>query len=1058
MLNTMKKSLIAFLLMFTFMSSTVAQINWEHTLGPEGGGGSYLCYNQNYCFFADAFHLYRTVDGTQWERIELGQTRALTTSGSKLVAWKGYGNLALITSYDNGNTWQEVPALPGLYNWEIAATSENTYVLGYSNQSDFIFYTSDDGLTWDTLLMPLPYTPYQTHIITFENQLYYLSPSVIWKLAPDGVNWTVVSPVLANDEKALTMYVEGPNILIGTNQAIWASNDNGQNWTITNTGDHLSQNNFAKVNGILYKDGDPANALLASNDMGQSWSPIPLSANLSFYRLSIAGSRLLAKEFLKGMYYFDPNSATFLPANNGLFSGNVSEFEIYNGKLWAASGNGIVKYDLTTRTWDNSSNLPLSFNNIQTGHFKISPSGVFMAYSSAPLDSMYISFDQGQTWQARTAPNYHSIMTFNGEILVNDNYYYSSDYGLTWTYTGVKPPLRIEYFNGFYYGITELEIQRSLSPSGPWEVVSNAPYDPRELYCSGDRLFVYGQKNSGLPSLYTSTDGSTWTYAHNGLSSQYLVIGNPFPQEVTGNVWKHDNRYYLYDFSLGGMFISLDTCQTWQSILQGYFNDMVLVDTTFYVGNHSNGVATFGPPQNFGVISKGRVFADENGNGSFDPNESTISNALVGLYDPSNVYPFWSVRTLSTGEYTLGGLLGTPDTIRLLFSNPYIDTIIPPYYVANSPGSGYDFAVRFQENITDGRAQHNLWSVPRPGFSVNVDIIPTNVGTTELNGTLGVKLDPQFTYISASPSPDAILGDSLVWNLSNISIMDTRSIILEGVVSAQAQVGTSLKIASTIHPIGTDATPADNYFVSTDTIRGSYDPNDKTVVPAHGLTPSEIAEGKSLTYTIRFQNTGTYLAEKVRITDQLDPALNWQTLQLVDASHPITNMRLLPGGMLDIVFDQINLPDSISDEPGSHGYVCFAIQQNKTYDLNYAIKNKALIFFDFNDPIITNTVTSKVILDPSGLEDPAHPVPGKKLSISPNPAQESCTVSTQSILRGMGELIVTDAKGNICLRQKVLHLEQPMTLLLGQLAEGIYTVQVTGEAKVMTGKIVIARH
>ena len=42
------------------------------------------------------------------------------------------------------------------------------------------------------------------------------------------------------------------------------------------------------------------------------------------------------------------------------------------------------------------------------------------------------------------------------------------------------------------------------------------------------------------------------------------------------------------------------------------------------------------------------------------------------------------------------------------------------------------------------------------------------------------------------------------------------------------------------------------------------------------------------------------------------------------------------------------------NEPGSKGFVKFSIDQTPNNPLGTIIKNKAAIYFDFNDPIITN--------------------------------------------------------------------------------------------------------
>jgi hypothetical protein len=58
-----------------------------------------------------------------------------------------------------------------------------------------------------------------------------------------------------------------------------------------------------------------------------------------------------------------------------------------------------------------------------------------------------------------------------------------------------------------------------------------------------------------------------------------------------------------------------------------------------------------------------------------------------------------------------------------------------------------------------------------------------------------------------------------------------------------------------------------------------------------------------------------------------------------------------------LVFDykNINLPDSSANEPESHGFVTFQVKQVPNLATGTEINNNVGIYFDLNDPIITNT-------------------------------------------------------------------------------------------------------
>lgn len=140
-------------------------------------------------------------------------------------------------------------------------------------------------------------------------------------------------------------------------------------------------------------------------------------------------------------------------------------------------------------------------------------------------------------------------------------------------------------------------------------------------------------------------------------------------------------------------------------------------------------------------------------------------------------------------------------------------------------------------------------------------------------------------------------------------------------------------------------------------ILDSYDPNDKQASPSGPSDTHMIRKDDELEYTIRFQNTGTDVAYTVVIEDELHENLDVATLRMGASSHPNT-WKISGEGKPKITwtFHNINLPDSSTNEKGSHGFVSFRIRQKEDNPIGASIANQAFIFFDFNSPIATNVV------------------------------------------------------------------------------------------------------
>ncbi|GAA4295212.1 DUF7619 domain-containing protein [Nibribacter koreensis] len=163
----------------------------------------------------------------------------------------------------------------------------------------------------------------------------------------------------------------------------------------------------------------------------------------------------------------------------------------------------------------------------------------------------------------------------------------------------------------------------------------------------------------------------------------------------------------------------------------------------------------------------------------------------------------------------------------------------------------------------------------------------------------------------------------------------------------------------------------------------SYDPNDKQVIPA-GLTSEKYTPTNTpLRYTIRFQNTGTDVAYRVVVVDTLSADLNLSTLQMGTVTHPY---RLTVTGkerpVLTFTFDNIMLPDSAKDLAGSNGLLQFSIRPKTTLPEKQLIENFADIFFDYNEPVRTNTTVNRIYNIPPVVGDKQ--LQAKEVVVSPS--------------------------------------------------------------------------
>jgi uncharacterized repeat protein (TIGR01451 family) len=258
---------------------------------------------------------------------------------------------------------------------------------------------------------------------------------------------------------------------------------------------------------------------------------------------------------------------------------------------------------------------------------------------------------------------------------------------------------------------------------------------------------------------------------------------------------------------------------------------------------------------------------------------------------------------------------------------------------------------------------------------------------------------------------------------------------------------------SLVSPIDDDQFPSNNSSRLTSIVVGSYDPNDKQVEPEL-LTPQQLAQNdNTLVYTIRFQNTGNYYAENVRIVDTLSENLNIASMKVLASSHLPMDWFLRDGRVLEFNFKDIFLPDSTTSEPLSHGFVKFSIETNPGLSLGDQVNNTAAIYFDFNAPIYTNE--ARMVVDNANLVLDRALSPS--FAVLPNPNNGNFTLELPNEYSGTGILTVFNDQGQALFVQDVSFATGKANIAAPYLLVGKYIGQLTCMGRQFVGKILVSK-
>ncbi|RYE16673.1 MAG: T9SS type A sorting domain-containing protein, partial [Sphingobacteriales bacterium] len=447
----------------------------------------------------------------------------------------------------------------------------------------------------------------------------------------------------------------------------------------------------------------------------------------------------------------------------------------------------------------------------------------------------------------------------------------------------------------------------------------------------------------------------------------------------------------------------------------------------------------------------GVVFNDANNNNIQDAGESPRPYEMVNL-QPGNL---WSMTNIQ-GQYTFHVL---PGTYTVSYTAPFVgQTVSPAGHPVTVAGSAQTISDKNFAVYTPAVYNVQVTVVPAlqasPGFSTMHSIQCKNIGTLPASGVIKYLPASQLTAdATITTAGYTMSGDTLVWSYSNLQPGSTTYRTFYATVGV-GTLGNLISSTAVVTPISGDIDITNNYFTLQQTVIGSFDPNDKQVTPAGNITPLQVAAGQDLTYTIRFQNTGTAPAVNVLLVDTISEKADVSTFKMLASSHN-NNLTIRDGRVLEWKFNNIMLPDSNSNEPGSHGYVQYQIRPNTSLVLGDEIENTAQIFFDFNEAVVTNTTVTSVAL-PSGVNGLEA---SNSLLLYPNPNSGNFTIKLAGCEPGKVTIKLQNLLG------QEMHTEAASTnntafehqLNVQELPEGIYLLQVTQNDRVFTKRMVLQR-
>jgi uncharacterized repeat protein (TIGR01451 family) len=575
--------------------------------------------------------------------------------------------------------------------------------------------------------------------------------------------------------------------------------------------------------------------------------------------------------------------------------------------------------------------------------------------------------------------------------------------------------------------------------SGLFQELGGTQFRSDLSYDSEGRLFMY--LSTGYVHTIVEFDGGEYTYYQ-------MDTPASMPDAMCNNmVMENDTIHLFYDRHLvtfrNGEFSTdnVMNAPSWNTFGRSKMNfRRDAAGNTWYIGRippvgeyvlcvlNPHGLNTF----------QGRTFIDWNQNGVFDSGDEPVSMAVET--------PTGYTLANALGTYNVFGFDPSQQMTVAAVAPQYFEFTTPDSYTftpVSDPAADRDFGIYPMQEVQDLRVSHTSTAC-RPGFNVTQWVSYGNHGTLTTDATVRFVYDPQLTFVSASPEPDEVDGNVLIWERPQLAPFANGTVQANFTLGADASIQDTLFGSVTIDPVDTDHEPSDNEYAAVNPITGSYDPNDKTATPTDIIWPDTW-----LDYRVRFQNTGNDTAFNVYILDTLSSFLDLGSLAVTGYSHPAR--YALTGNLLEFWFDDILLPDTFTNEPLSHGFFHYRIRTKDNMVPGDAVYNTAYIYFDFNQPIITNT-TVNTVPEPNHVQQMEQQGPW---TVFPNPTEGSFQLQSHAQMAGPLDVVLYDLQGRAMMRQQWTDVSGIKTVNTSQCASGFYLLEIIAGGQRTISRVVL---